>query len=228
MQSPSQFLHVPGVLDEASLTYIRSAIQKMNFVDGKATAGDAALLVKNNLQATESAEKQQLDQAILQRIVAFPALHMAMFPARFYPLVYSKYTPGMEYGWHLDSPVMNSQQGPVRTDLAMTLFLNPPDTYEGGELEVQVPGGLSTWKLPAGDAIFYPAGFLHRVAPVTSGERLCVVTWIQSAVRQPNHRQALYDLKTAQEALVQAHGNSDETAKILHTFSRLMREWVEL
>lgn len=228
MQSSSQFLHLPGVLDAAGLHYVRETILKMAFHDGRATAGGDAVLVKNNLQAAQNPEKQKLDQELLQRILSFPPLHMAMFPARVYPLVYSKYGPGMEYGWHLDSPVMNGEQGPVRTDLAMTLFLNEPSTYEGGELEVQVPGGLSTWKLPAGDAIFYPAGFLHRVAPVTAGERLCIVTWIQSAVKHPVHRQVLYDLKTAQEALVAEHGQSEHTSKILHSFSSLMREWVQV
>jgi PKHD-type hydroxylase len=226
MNTPSQFLHVPGLLDAATLEYVRNAINAMPFSDGRATAGDAALLVKHNLQAAESPQKQQLDQLLLQRIVSPPVLHMAMFPARFYPLIYSKYQPGMEYGWHLDSPVMGNP--PVRTDLAMTLFLNEPDSYDGGELEVQVPGELSRWKLPAGDAIFYPAGFLHRVAPVTRGERLAVITWMQSAVRDAQHRQVLWDLKSGHDAITAAHGHSEDTAKILHTFSRLMRLWVEL
>lgn len=226
MSSPSQFLHVPGLLDAATLDYVRTAILGLQFVDGRATAGDAALLVKHNLQAAESTQKQQLDQILLQRIVAPPMLHMAMFPARFYPLIYSKYGPGMEYGWHLDSPVMGNP--PVRTDIAMTLFLNDPESYEGGALEVQVPGGMSKWKLPAGDAIFYPAGFLHRVEPVTQGERLAVVTWLQSAVRDAQHRQVLWDIKSAHDGLVGQYGHSAETEQILHTFSRLMRLWVEL
>lgn len=198
-----------------------------NFVDGKTTAGGSAAKVKDNLQMAESHKKQQLDQLVLQQIMSVPDVHKAIFPARVYNLIYAKYSEGKTYGWHIDSPIMMAQQ-PVRTDVAMTIFLSNPEDYEGGELEVQGAGGIGKWKPAAGDAVFYPANMLHRVAPVTKGERQVIVTWLQSAVRDPQHRQMLYDLKRAHEE-VEANPEMAATAeKILHTFSNLLREWAEV
>src|SRR3546814_13901958 len=68
-------------------------------------------------------------------------------------------------------------------DLAFTLFLSDPDSYEGGELEIEEPAGTRSFKLPAGAAILYPANSVHEVAKVTSGRRDVAVGWIQSLVR---------------------------------------------
>ena len=103
-----------------------------------------------------------------------------------------------------------------------------PEDYEGGELEVQGPGGIGKWKPAAGDAVFYPANMLHRVAPVTKGERQVIVTWMQSAVRDPQHRQMLFDLKRAHEEIEAQEGMEKAAEKVLHTFSNLLREWAEL
>jgi PKHD-type hydroxylase len=227
MSSTPWFLHVPGILSGPLLAQVRQAMDSLPFMDGRATAGGAAAQVKYNLQMADSPQKQQLDQHVLQAIMMVPDVHKAFFPTKVYPLIYAKYTAEMTYGWHLDSPIMMSNV-PIRTDVAMTIFLSDPETYDGGELEVIVPGGESRWKLPAGDAIFYPATTVHRVAPVTRGERRVAVTWIQSAVREPRHRQILFDLKTAHEQMEPLADLKDAAEKVQHTFSHLFREWAEV
>jgi PKHD-type hydroxylase len=228
MASPTPwFLHVPNALPEAVLAQVRHAMDVLPFVDGRTTAGGPAALVKSNLQMADNPQKQQLDQLVLQHVMAVPDVHKAFFPTKVYPLIYAKYGPGNTYGWHLDSPIMMSNQ-PIRTDLAMTIFISDPATYEGGELEVKAPGAETSWKLAAGDAIFYPATTVHRVAPVTSGERRVIVTWIQSAVREPRHRQLLYDLKLAHEAMESNAELSEAAERVQHAFSHLLREWAEL
>lgn len=221
------FLHVPGILPASVLAQVQQAMDVLPFVDGRTTAGGAAAQVKRNVQMAETPQKQQLDQLVMQHVMNVPDLHKAFFPTKVYPLIYSKYGADDTYGWHLDSPIMMGQV-PIRTDLAMTVFIAQPDAYAGGELEVEVPGGMSTWKLPAGDAIVYPATAVHRVAPVTSGERRVVVTWLQSAVRDPQQRQILFDLKRAHE---QMEGHPDlKTAaeRVQHSFSHLLRAWAEI
>lgn len=227
MNTTPWFLHVPGILSAPLLAQVRQAMDVLPFVDGRATAGGAAAQVKYNLQMADSPQKQQLDQLLLQAIMSVPDVHKAFFPTKVYGLIYAKYTSEMTYGWHLDSPIMMSNQ-PIRTDIAMTLFISDPETYDGGELEVQAPGAQSSWKLAAGDAIFYPATTVHRVAPVTRGERRVVVTWIQSAVREPRHRQLLFDLKLAHEQLEQVPEVKDAAEKVQHAFSHLLREWAEI
>lgn len=221
------FLHVPGIIPAALLSHVQQAMDVLDFVDGRMTAGGPAARVKRNQQMADSAQKQQLDQLLMQHIMGVPDVHKAFFPTKVYPLIYSKYGPEDTYGWHLDSPIMMGQM-PIRTDIAMTLFIAEPESYDGGELEVIVPGAQSTWKLKAGDAIFYPATTVHRVAPVTRGERRVVVTWIQSAVRDPQHRQILFDLKQAHEQLENSPELEDAATKVQHSFSHLLREWAEV
>jgi PKHD-type hydroxylase len=96
----------------------------------------------------------------------------------------------MKYGDHVDSALMGGNNG-IRTDFAMTVFLSAPSSYEGGELIIPGAGQI---KLDVGEAYVYPATSIHRVQPVTSGVRLAVVTWFQSAVRDQILRGILFDL----------------------------------
>jgi PKHD-type hydroxylase len=83
-------------------------------------------------------------------------------------------------------------------------------------------------KLPAGDAVLYPAGSLHHVSPVTRGERLVAVTWVQSVVRDPARRELLYGLNAAREALLARAPQADETAQVNAAYLNLVRMWSEL
>src|SRR5690606_38673569 len=81
-----------------------------------------------------------------------------------------------------------------RTDVAMTLFLASQECYDGGELYFESPWGAQEIKLPAGSAVVYPASTLHRVNPVTRGERIAAVTWMESYVRDPARRELLAEM----------------------------------
>ncbi|MCB1738661.1 MAG: Fe2+-dependent dioxygenase, partial [Gammaproteobacteria bacterium] len=141
--------------------------------------------------------------------------------------IIARYTPGMAYGEHIDDPIMGTGQK-FRTDISMTVFLNAPEAYDGGDLIAETPFGRQTVKLPAGDAVIYPSGSLHQVGEVTAGERLVAVAWIQSMIRDPQRRQLLYELNQAREKLlVIAPGNS-ETRQIDHTYINLVRMWAEV
>ena len=110
---------------------------------------------------------------------------LGALPLRAAAPLYARYVPGMAYGEHLDDPIMGGEGPPYRSDVAVTVFLSGPGDYDGGELVVRLPFGEQRVKLAAGDAVLYPAGSLHHVSPVTRGERLVAVTWVQSVVRDP-------------------------------------------
>jgi PKHD-type hydroxylase len=82
----------------------------------------------------------------------------------------------------------------VRTDLSATLFLSDPESYDGGELTIEHSFGTERVKLPAGHMLLYPASSLHRVEPVTRGERLAAFFWVQSMVQSTAERTLLFDL----------------------------------
>ena len=80
----------------------------------------------------------------------------------------------------MDSAVDMKDMPPVRK-ISMTLLLNDPKDYEGGYL--QIFGGSfpeaekSKIKIEKGYAIFFASFLMHRVAPITKGNRKSLVMW---------------------------------------------------
>jgi len=224
----SQFIHIPTLLRSGELELIENLISRANFVDGKLTASMAAKEVKNNLQldAGETTILEQIRSLIHQALQQSPLFQIAALPGEIFPPLISKYGPGRYYGWHVDSPVMGNPA--IRTDLAMTIFLSDPSTYEGGDLVLQTGGGVFNFKPAKGDAVLYPCQFLHCVNEVTSGERVAAVTWIQSNVKSPEQRQILFQLNQVHAMLHQRAPQAPETQLLLQTHSNLFRMWADL
>ena len=146
-------------------------------------------------------------------------------PARFGAPLLSRYGVGDAYATHVDDALMGDP--PLRTDLAWTLFLSAPDDYDGGELVIDTAAGETPVKLPAGALVVYDCGALHRVTPVTRGERRAAVGWIQSRLRDPRHREILFTLDQTRRALHARDGDSDEFLRLSQVHSQLLRMWGE-
>jgi PKHD-type hydroxylase len=125
----------------------------------------------------------------------------------------------MAYGTHVDDPLM----GGTRTDLSFTLFLSDPTTYDGGALVVEASDGANEIKLPAGSLVLYPATTLHHVQQVTRGERLAVVGWVRSFIRNTEDREILFDL----ENLIASQKDRIVLDQLLKIRANLMHKWVE-
>lgn len=222
-----QLIHIPQLLTSTELIAIDSLIDKANFVDGKLTASLAAKEVKNNLQIEANNESLAEIQKIINAALAqSPLFNIAALPKTVYPFLVSKYSAGKYYGWHVDSPMMGNP--PIRTDLAMTIFLSDPASYEGGELIIQSDTGTSNFKPAKGDAVLYPCQYLHCVNEIKSGERIAAVTWVQSNVKDPGQRQILFQLNQVHSALFQQAPNAPATNLLLQTHSNLFRMWADL
>jgi PKHD-type hydroxylase len=115
----------------------------------------------------------------------------------------------------------------VRSDVAATLFLTPPDEYEGGELTVHDSYGAHRIKLAAGNMIVYPATSRHRVEPIRKGSRVSVVMWIQSLVRGEMQRRMLFEMDMAIGSLRKQAGTEKEVATLTSVYHNLMRQWSE-
>ena len=87
---------------------------------------------------------------------------------------YTEYPEGGFYDWHMDSDVNMTHEPPVRK-ISMTLLLNDPSEFEGGDLEVIGPGKFA--KLKQGHAIIFASFLNHRVNPVKRGVRQSLVCW---------------------------------------------------
>lgn len=222
-------LRIPSVLKPREVATVQSVLAEAPFVDGKLSAGKAAARVKQNQELDRSAQQiGALNNLVMGNLVHHPVYLNAALPHRAATPFYARYRPTMRYGNHIDDPVMGPAQGRYRCDVAITIFLNSPDAYEGGELIIHTPFGDNEVKLPAGDAVLYPASSLHRVAEVTRGERLVAVTWVQSLVRDAAQRELLFELNQAREALLQGAPDSPESAHVNHVYNNLVRMWAEV
>jgi PKHD-type hydroxylase len=105
------------------------------------------------------------------------------------------------------------------------LFLSAPEDYDGGELIVEDTYGSHAVKLPAGDMILYPATSLHRVAPVTRGQRIASFFWIQSLVKDDGERTILFELDRTIAELGQRAPNDPALVRLTATYHNLVRKW---
>jgi PKHD-type hydroxylase len=219
---------IEAVLNSKQLDVAHRVIGSGKFVDGRSSAGKAAGRVKHNQELSlDEQQFRDLNNLVMGSLVRHPVYRSAAMPLRVAAPYYARYTPGMAYGLHVDDPVMG--QGELyRSDVSATIFLNPPEAYDGGELVIQTAFGEQRVKLAAGDAVIYPSSSLHRVAEVTRGERLVAVTWIQSMVRDPDKRALLHELNQARETLLEERPDAAETDRVNHSYINLVRMWSEL
>ena len=215
---------IADVLSRSDLDEVRAMLGAMRFEDGRATAGWSAKLVKENEQAREGAALDILRERVTSAVQGNEVFSLAVRPKALTPLIFSRYGAGQHYGSHVDNPLMNG----VRTDVSFTLFLADPDSYDGGELVMESASGEEEVKLPAGHLVAYPSTTLHRVAPVTRGERLVAVGWAQSYVRDSAKRELLFDLETARRNLFGQSGKTPEFDLLAKSSANLFRMWAEV
>ena len=217
-------LIIANVLSRADLTIVRNALKRARFVDGRATAGFAARLVKNNQQVDAADHSiEAIRKLVTERIAKNELFKLAVRPKTLSPLMFARYERGKNYGSHVDDPLMNG----MRTDVSFTLFLSDPKTYSGGELVIESAAGEDSVKLPAGAMVIYPTTALHRVAKVTKGQRLVCVGWARSLIRDAAQRELLFDLDTARRRMFARGGKSADYDLVSKSLANLMRMWVE-
>ena len=98
------------------------------------------------------------------------------------PGQYTEYSKGDFYNWHVDIGINAAPMSIVRK-ISMSLLLNDPKEFEGGELEMfsrslsDDPTGNLVQPLKQGQALFFASFQVHRVRPITSGKRKALVMW---------------------------------------------------
>jgi PKHD-type hydroxylase len=218
---------IENFLNDTELNTILAEVEQLEFSDGKRTAAAIAKTAKQNLQADEFA-KSGAHRLVTQKLARHREFQNAAMPARITTLLLSRYQSGMAYRRHVDNPVMEA--GRIRTDLAFTLFLSGPDSYEGGALEINLGGGAPNamrYKLSAGSMIVYPAHHLHNVEEVKSGERFAIVGWVQSMIRDGAQREIVRELRMAGVRLHQLDNDSAAFAGLNRALGSLTRMWLD-
>lgn len=223
-------LHIPQVFTKAQVQELRSVLDAGAWVDGAASAGPLAAEAKQNLQfSTDSPQYAALSQAIVTALERQPLFVSAALPQHILPPMFNRYGAGNTYGNHVDNAIQMDRRSAMRlrTDVSVTVFLSEPEDYEGGELVVDDTYGSHEVKLPAGDAIVYPSSSLHRVEPVTAGERVASFLWVQSLVRDAWQRSMLFNLDMTLLKLRGQIGNTDEIVALTGHYHNLIRQWAD-
>jgi PKHD-type hydroxylase len=219
------FLELDDVLNADEIARLRAIAAASRFVDGRITNPHSE--VKKNLQIDPTdarvEEAAKLMAGALFRIEDFRNF---AFPRVLAPPILAKYAPGMHYGAHSDAAFLPVGARPLRSDLSCTLFIGAPDTYEGGELSIRLGAKSVEFKGKAGSAVVYPSNTLHEVRPVTGGERLVGLTFIESMIPDGVHRELLYQLNevAALEGLTMSW---DNRTRLEYVRNNLRRMWGE-
>ena len=182
------FKEIPDLLTGEQVETLRRIAAEGTFTDGRASNPHAT--AKNNLQLYDKTAADTLARALY----GHEDFANFAFPVILAPPMLSRYVPGMHYGAHADAAFLPIGQKPIRCDLSCTIFLSDPASYEGGALKIQLGSRVERFRGAPGSAIVYPSSTLHEVEPVTRGERLAGITFIQSRVADQFERELLYEL----------------------------------
>ncbi|KAB7565598.1 Fe2+-dependent dioxygenase [Verminephrobacter eiseniae] len=224
-------LILADLLSPQELQTARQLLRSARWDDGKDSAGTQARQAKNNQQLPRDSEAGRRIAAMVLAALERSALFLtATLPKRVFPPRVNRY--GGEhnhYGDHVDSAVrqLADRHDRLRTDISCTVFLSPPDEYDGGELCIDDTFGPQRVKLPAGHAVIYPGTSVHQVRPVTRGYRMACFFWVESLVRSAEQRRLLYDMDMALLRLRQQHGESPETVALTGSYHNLLRMWAD-
>jgi PKHD-type hydroxylase len=224
-------LHLPEVLNATERAELNSALITAEWSNGLTTSGMQAAQRKQNQQLiTYSAAEKKLGAIVSAALEKHPLFVSSTLPKHILPPLFNRYENGGHYGNHIDNAIQRdvARQTNVRTDVSITVFINAPEDYDGGELTVEDMYGTHEVKLPAGDAIIYPSTSLHRVEPVTRGTRLAAITWVQSMVRDDWQRSMLFNLDMTIVQLRQQLGDTAEVVALTNHYHNLLRQWAEL
>jgi len=227
------FTIIENVLSKQEVAEFLNQMQQAVWIEGAKTAGNLAKNVKQNLQLDDEQEiTKSLSQTIEKRLMQTPSFISKALPNVFYPPKFNLYQDGGFYGAHIDSAVLTHPYTgqSIRADLSATLFLNEPDSYEGGELQIDTGMGVQEIKLQAGDMILYSSGALHQVLPVTAGQRIASFMWVQSLIRSDEQRTLLNQLDESIQGLRKHFGVQSQHPELLQLselYHNLLRLWSE-
>ena len=210
------------ILTDAEVAECKKIAASAPFVDGRIT--NPHNKAKQNEQLHDASAYQKSAQLLMQAFQRSEEFREFAFPATIAPPLITRYQPGMRYGAHADAAFLQVQGETIRSDLSCTVFLSDPENYDGGELHIVLGDADLRFKLQPGEAIVYPSDTMHEVVPVTKGERLVAITFIQSRVPDPFKRSLLFQLNevAALEGLKMSQENFSRLQLVQNC---LLRAW---
>lgn len=217
-----------GFLNQEELVYLRGLFDQCEMLEGKDSASGYLGSAKRNCELNLGERGERVRQTVRDAGNRQTGLEYALLPRTVSVPILNVYHTGMFYGNHVDAAFWHDGERVCRSDISTTIFLDDPDSYDGGELIIDTDYGSSSLKLPAGDAVFYPTWFTHRVSQVTRGSRRACVFWIESLVRDPAKRSILDELGRVTSWIGKRESIESEPHQALNKVrENLFRMWIE-
>ena len=217
------FLNVKDVLTPSEVAQIRQIAKSVRFLDGRAS--NPHNLAKDNLQMDiTQPEALRASNIAGAAIARNEELKNFVFPKRIASPLLARYEPGMKYGTHADAPFIPLPTAPLRSDVSGTVWIADPSTYEGGELVIHLGSEAVSVKGEPGAMVVYPSTTLHEVKPVTSGQRLVLITFIESVISDQVERELLWQLNEV-HALEGLKMEWETRTRLQYVIASLHRRW---
>jgi len=213
------------ILNDAEVAECRRIAASTPFADGRIT--NPHNKAKQNEQLHDPGAYQKSSELLRNAMLRSSEFIEFAFPVSLAPPLMTRYKPGMKYGAHADAAFIQLPGATIRSDLSCTIFLNEPADYDGGELQVRLGDAQLTFKLKPGQAIVYPSDSFHQVVPVTRGERLVAITFIQSRVQDPFRRNMLFELNEI-GALEGLKMDPENYGRLQLIQQNLLRHWSDM
>ncbi len=217
------FLQIENFLDAAEVQLIAELSRQVRFIDGRRS--NPHNTTKSNLIADPTdALAQKVSQITLAAFQRSEEVKNFVLPQRVALPSLCRYEPGMKYGAHSDAAFLPVGPQPLRSDVSCTVFINDPGAYQGGELVIHLGTEAVRIKGRPGAAVFYPSTTLHEVVPVSAGERLVVISFIESQIADAAQRHLLYTLNEVR-ALEGLKMEWDNRVQLEYVIANLHRMW---
>jgi len=213
------------ILNPEEVAECRRIAAAAPFIDGRVS--NPHNTAKQNEQLHDQSAYQQSSELLRQALLRSAEFLEFAFPVAFAPPMMTRYGPGMKYGAHADAAFIQLPGAAIRSDLSSTIFLNDPADYDGGELHIRLGDADLMFKLKPGEAIVYPSDSLHQVVPVTKGQRLVAITFIQSRIQDPFRRNLLFELNEV-AALEGLKMDPNNFSRLQLIQQNLLRYWSDM
>ena len=197
------------ILSEDNVNYIRKLItaENVDWKDGNLSVINQ-ILPQKKLFETFNQDVFDIIMSALDKDGQFSSI---VIPKETNSLMISKITEGGYYRCHLDSELLGNY--------STTIFLNEPDEYVGGDLQLLIDGHLKNFKSKAGWGVTYATGIPHQVLDVTDGVRYASVFWSTSVISDPFMREIHHGLTNIQDKLIKPDNAANKVYSNLKEFA---------
>ena len=216
------FLQVENFLTPAEVQSVAEIARQAKFIEGRRS---------NPHNPTKDSSISDPNDPLAQKAsqIALAAFHRNeearnfVFPRRLAVPSLVRYDAGMRYGAHIDAAYLPVGPQPLRSDVSCTIYISAPEDYQGGELIAHMGSEIVRIKGKAGSAVFYPSTTVHQVVPVSAGERLVIITFIESQIPDQLQRDMLHALNEvrALEALKMDWRNRTQLDYVIQNLQRM-------